>query len=120
MVENEFFRLSLENYFEEHFKRLQIGDKKYQCLGTYDNFDEVSSEKILFELLEHYLEALKHSRESAIKIKNKYKQKPQKYDDELYKIKKYKRLKQQNEEMQLLLKGYEKNKSKHLPTLIEV
>lgn len=48
MIENEFFRLALENYLEQNFKRLKIFDNKYDCLGTYDNFDDVNAEKALF------------------------------------------------------------------------
>jgi hypothetical protein len=42
------------------------------------------------------LKAEKHGRESAIKIKSKYKQNPEKYDDKEYKNKKYKRIEQKN------------------------
>jgi hypothetical protein len=88
-------------------------------LGTYDNFDDINAEKILFELLEEHLKMQKHEREEAIRIKNKYREKPEKYDDKEYKIKKYRRMEQQNEEMKLLLKGYAKKKSKHLQDLSE-
>lgn len=50
----------------------------------------------------------------------KYKHKPEKYDDPNYKVKKYRKMEEQIEEMKLFLKGYRKTKSKNLPELLEV
>lgn len=119
LIENQFFRLALERYFQDNFKRLKIANK-IECLGTYDNFDSSKAEKLLIELLEEHLKADRSQKEEATRKKAKYNNKPQKYDDVLYKVKKYKKMEDQIQEMKLFLKGYRKAKSKNLPALLEV
>lgn len=61
-------------------------------MGTYDNFDNSKAEKLLIDLLEEHLKADRSQKEEATKKKAKYYNKPQKYDDVLYKVKKYRKM----------------------------
>lgn len=38
----------MESYISDGFRKLKVTDRKYQQLGTFDNFDDISAERAIF------------------------------------------------------------------------